>query len=223
MTIIENVKNLREEIADVCSRAGRNESDITIVAASKYVGAEGILEAHEAGIQHFGENRVQDALDKIEKCPDSITWHFIGHLQRNKVTKVVGNFEFIHSVDSFRLAEKIQQVAEDNNIVQKIMLEVNISGEYSKFGLESDVVMKLVEEVISQKNLRLTGLMTMAPFTDDETQVRPVFRGLRRLRDDIEIRFDKKLPNLSMGMTNDWRIAIEEGATHLRIGSAIFK
>ncbi len=223
MTIIENVKNLREEIADVCSRAGRNESDITIVAASKYVGAEGILEAHEAGIRHFGENRVQDALDKIEKCPDSITWHFIGHLQRNKVTKVVGNFAFIHSVDSFRLAEKIQQVAEDNNIVQKIMLEVNISGEDSKFGLESDVVMKLVDEVISQSNVELTGLMTMAPFTDDEAQIRPVFRGLRRLRDDIEIRFDKKLPNLSMGMTNDWRIAIEEGATHLRIGSAIFK
>ncbi len=223
MTIIENVKNLREEIADVCSRAGRNESDITIVAASKYVGAEGILEAHEAGIRHFGENRVQDALDKIEKCPDGITWHFIGHLQRNKVTKVVGNFEFIHSVDSFRLAEKIQQVAEDNDIVQKIMLEVNISGEDSKFGLESDVVMKLVDEVISQSNVELTGLMTMAPFTDDEAQIRPVFRGLRRLRDDIEIRFDKKLPNLSMGMTNDWRVAIEEGATHLRVGSAIFK
>jgi len=223
MTIIDNVKKLREEIASVCSRAGRDESEITVVAASKYVGAEGILEAHEAGIKHFGENRVQDALDKIEKCPDGITWHFIGHLQRNKVTKVVGNFEFIHSVDSFRLAEKIQQVAEDNDIVQKIMLEVNISGEDSKFGLESDVVMKLVEEVISQNNLHLTGLMTMAPFTDDEAQIRPVFRGLRRLRDDIETRFDKKLPNLSMGMTNDWQIAIEESATHLRIGSAIFK
>ncbi len=223
MSIEENVESLFDEIAEACGRAGRNVDDVTLVAASKYVDAEGVQKAFEAGIGYFGENRVQDALEKIERCSDDIIWHFIGHLQRNKVTKVIGNFELIHSVDSERLAKKIQQVAEDNGVVQMIMLEVNISGEESKYGLESDTVFKLVEKIIGFENAQLTGLMTMAPFVDDEKIIRPVFRGLRRLRDEIEERFDVELPNLSMGMTNDWRIAIEEGATHLRIGSAIFK
>lgn len=223
MSIKDNVKKLRNEISEHCDRVGRDPNEITLVAASKYVGSEGIKEAYEAGIRYFGENRVQDALVKIEECPEDIHWHFIGHLQRNKVTKVIGNFELIHSVDSERLAKKIQQVASDNEVVQKIMLEVNISGEESKYGLESDAVFKLVDKIIGFENARLTGLMTMAPFVEEVMLIRPVFRGLKRLHREIQERFDKELPYLSMGMTNDWRIAIEEGATHLRIGSAIFK
>jgi pyridoxal phosphate enzyme (YggS family) len=223
MSIKDNIARLRTEIAETCARAGREESEITIVAASKYVDYDGVSEAFEAGIRNFGENRLQDALEKIEKCPKEILWHFIGHLQRNKAAKVVGNFELIHSVDSFRLAEKIQQVAEESAVTQRILLEVNISGEESKFGLEMDSVSKLAEDIISQKNLRLMGFMTMAPFVDDEGLVHSIFKGLRRLRDDVQKNLSAELPYLSMGMTNDWQIAVEEGATHLRIGSAIFK
>jgi len=223
MSIKNNIDRLRSEIAEVCARIGRNPAEIIVVAASKYVGADGVIEAREAGLENFGENRVQDALDKIEACPDDLHWHFIGHLQRNKVTKVVGVFENIHSVDSDRLAMKIDQIAREYGIIQNIMIEVNLSDEESKFGLETEEVSKLAERILALDNIRLTGFMTMAPFVDDEEIIRNVFRGLRRLRDDLQSRFGTEIPFLSMGMTNDWRIAIEEGATHLRIGSAIFK
>ncbi|RKZ31636.1 YggS family pyridoxal phosphate-dependent enzyme [bacterium] len=222
MSIKENIERLRDEITDECARAGRNVSEITVVAASKYADAGGIREAYDAGLRDFGENRVQEALAKMESLPADINWHFIGHLQRNKATKVVGEFDIIHSVDSLRLAEKINQVARDRELIQRVMLEINISGEESKFGLDSRNAEELAAGVSAMPNIELTGLMTIAPFTTDETVIRAVFRGLRELRDKLSGKLGKPLPNLSMGMTNDWRIAIAEGATHLRIGSAIF-
>jgi len=222
MSIKENIERLRDEITDECARAGRNVSEITVVAASKYADAGGIREAYNAGLRDFGENRVQEALAKMESLPADINWHFIGHLQRNKATKVVGEFDIIHSVDSLRLAEKINQVARDRELIQRVMLEINISGEESKFGLDSRNAEELAAGVSAMPNIELTGLMTIAPFTTDETVIRAVFRGLRELRDKLSGKLGKPLPNLSMGMTNDWRIAIAEGATHLRIGSAIF-
>jgi len=222
MSIKENIERLRDEITDECARAGRNVSEITVVAASKYADAGGIREAYDAGLRDFGENRVQEALAKMESLPADINWHFIGHLQRNKATKVVGEFDIIHSVDSLRLAEKINQVGRDRELIQRVMLEINISGEESKFGLDSRNAEELAAGVSAMPNIELTGLMTIAPFTTDETVIRAVFRGLRELRDKLSGKLGKPLPNLSMGMTNDWRIAIAEGATHLRIGSAIF-
>ncbi len=223
MGIAENIERLREEIALECERAGRDIYEITLVGASKYTDSAGIEEAHAAGLRDFGENRVQEALVKIEASPDDIIWHMIGHLQRNKVTSVVGNFEFIHSVDSIRLAEKIDQVAKDKGLIQKIMLEINIGGEESKFGVETGEADPLISSVVTLENVRLTGFMTMAPFVEDDAIIRGVFSGLRRLRDRIAEKYGVAIPFLSMGMTHDWRIAIQEGATHLRIGSAIFR
>jgi len=147
----------------------------------------------------------------------------IGHLQKNKDTKVVGRFELIHSVDSVKLAEHIDRVAGERKIVQKIMIEVNTAGEESKFGLAPAELGDVVGSIVPMENIELVGFMTMAPFTDDEGIIRDAFGGLRRLRDRMERTFERRFPFLSMGMTNDWRIAIEEGATHLRIGSAIFR
>jgi len=223
MSIKDNLKYLIEEIESECDKIGRDSNDITLVAASKYVDYRGIQQAYDAGLKDFGENRVIDALDKIENLPDDIHWHFIGHLQRNKATKVIGNFELIHSVDSIRLADKIEQVATDKDLCQNIMLEVNVSGEETKFGAGQKKAFEIVEHILNLPHVKITGLMTMAPFTDDEEVIRDVFRNTRKLRENIKSEFDIKLPYLSMGMTNDWRIANQELATHLRIGSAIFK
>ena len=223
MSIIENVKKLQEDISRVCDEEGRDRGEITLVAASKYVGADGIREAYDAGIRHFGENRVGDALEKMESLPEDITWHMIGHLQRNKVTKVIGNFAMIQSVDSPRLARKIEGVAGRRDLVQDILMEVNVSGEESKYGLEPDAALSLLEKIVEMPHLNLRGLMTMAPLTEDMELVSRVFGDLARLRDEMEERLGRELPYLSMGMTNDWPVAIARGATHLRIGSAIFK
>ncbi len=222
MSISENIERLNAEITAVCERADRELSEITLIAASKYADADGIRQAYDAGLRDFGENRVQEALHKMGALPDDIRWHMIGHLQRNKVTKVVGRFDSIHSVDSPRLAEKINQVAGDCGLIQSVMLEVNVAGEESKYGLDVEVTEKLAQEVVKMENLKLTGLMTMAPLTDDQELIRGIFRSLRKLRDNLSDLLGIPLPHLSMGMTNDWQIAIEEGATHLRIGSAIF-
>ena len=223
MTIYDNVKKVLNEIDLTCAKVGRDPDEITLVAASKYTDSGGIREAYDAGLRHFGENRVLDALVKIESLPSDIHWHMIGHLQKNKVARVVGTFEIIHSVDSLKLAQRIDRIAAERGIVQKIMLEVNTSGEESKFGFTRTNLDVTIAPIISMDNIGLSGFMTMAPFTDDDGVVRSAFAELRRIRDRAEETFGQRFPYLSMGMTNDWRIAVEEGATHLRIGSAIFK
>jgi len=220
--IAENLKHLRERIATKCVEFKRNPQEIKLVAVSKFFGLDAINEANKLGIADFGENRAQELRDKYELIGDKVTWHFIGTLQRNKVKYAVKAATFIHSVDSATLAEEINIQAQKLNKVQKILLEVKTSSEDSKSGLTTETeILNLVKHCSTLQNVELVGLMTMAAFTDDTEIIRKSFVELRNLRDKInQNRFD--LRELSMGMTNDYEIAIEEGATMLRIGSAIF-
>jgi len=220
--IAENLKHLRERITAKCAEFKRNPQEIKLVAVSKFFGLDAINEANRLGITDFGENRAQELRDKYELLGDKVTWHFIGTLQRNKVKYAVKSATYIHSVDSATLADEINIQAQKLNKVQKILLEVKTSSEESKSGLTTESeLLNLVKHCSTLQNVELVGLMTMAAFTDDTEIIRKSFIELRNLRDRINQNgFDLK--ELSMGMTNDYEIAIEEGATMLRIGSAIF-
>jgi len=220
--IAENVKHLKEKIAAKCADFKRNPQNIKLVAVSKFFGLDAINEVNKLGITDFGENRAQELRDKYEILGDNVTWHFIGTLQKNKVKYAVKAATYIHSVDSATLASEINTQAQKLNKVQKILLEVKTSSEDSKSGLTTESeLLELVNHCSTLQNLELVGLMTMAAFTDDIEIIRKSFIELRNLRDKINQNgFD--LRELSMGMTNDYEIAIEEGATMLRIGSAIF-
>ena len=220
--IAENIKHLREGIAAKCSEFKRNPQEIRLIAVSKFFGVDAISEANRLGITDFGENKAQELRDKYEILGDKVTWHFIGTLQRNKVKYAVKAASFIHSVDSSMLADEINKEAKKLNKVQKILLEVKTSFEESKSGLSNYTeVLEMVNHCSTLSNIELVGLMTMAPFTDDESIIRKSFSDLRKLKDEIN-KNGFYLSELSMGMTNDFEIAIEEGATMLRIGSAIF-
>ena len=220
--IAENLKHLRERIAAKCAEFKRNPKEIKLVAVSKFFGLDAINEANRLGITDFGENRAQELRDKYELLGGKVTWHFIGTLQRNKVKYAVKAAAYIHSVDSATLADEINIQAQKLNKVQKILLEVKTSSEESKSGLTTESeLLNLVKHCSTLQNVELVGLMTMAAYTDDTEIIRKSFIELRNLRDKINQNgFDLK--ELSMGMTNDYEIAIEEGATMLRIGSAIF-
>jgi len=220
--IAENIKHLRARIAAKCAEFKRNPQEIRLIAVSKFFGVDAIIEANRLGITDFGENKAQELRDKYEILGDKVTWHFIGTLQRNKVKYAVKAATFIHSVDSVALADEINKEAKKLNKVQKILLEVKTSSEETKSGLsDEEEVIKLVKHCSNHPNIELVGLMTMAAFTEYEKIIRKSFADLRNLKDKINKNgFD--LRELSMGMTNDYEIAIEEGATMLRIGSAIF-
>lgn len=220
--IAENIQQVRERIAAKCAECNRNPEEIRLIAVSKFFGTEAIMEANQLGIKDFGENKAQELRDKFEILGNKVTWHFIGTLQKNKVKYAVKAAEFIHSVDSVLLANEINEQAKKLNKIQKILLEVKTSPEETKSGLvdEKDVV-NVVSYCSTLSNIELVGLMTMAPLTEDEKIIRKSFSYLRNLKDRI-IRNGFELKELSMGMTNDFEIAIEEGATMLRIGSAIF-
>jgi pyridoxal phosphate enzyme (YggS family) len=198
-----------------------------IIAVSKYVGPKEIIEAYNAGIRNFGENKAQDAEEKRTILPkdveSDIVWHFIGHLQTNKVKKIVGSYNLIHSVDSLKLAKIISEEAKKRDLTQNILLQVNISKEESKFGFEKEQFIQNFQEFKDLENLNIVGFMTMAPFTEDKLQVRNVFKELRLIRDQIEDEYKVKLPELSMGMSNDYKMAYEEGSTMLRLGRILFK
>ena len=220
--IADNLKYLRDRITLKCTERNRDPKEIRLVAVSKFFGIDVINEANGMGITDFGENKAQELRDKYEILGDKVTWHFIGTLQRNKVKYAVKAASYIHSVDSSILADEINKEAKKIDKIQKILLEVKTSFEETKSGLrEKEEVIKLVKHCSDLSNVNLVGLMTMAPFTDDEKIIRKSFIDLRKLKDEINQNgFD--LRELSMGMTNDYEIAIEEGATMLRIGSAIF-
>lgn len=220
--IAENLKHLRERIAAKCAEFKRNSQEIKLVAVSKFFGLDAINEAIRLGISDFGENRAQELRDKYELIGDKVNWHFIGTLQRNKVKYAVKAASYIHSVDSATLADEINIQAQKLNKVQKILLEVKTSSEESKSGLTTESeLLNLLKHCSTLPNVQIVGLMTMAAYTDDTEIIRKSFIELRNLRDKINQNgFDLK--ELSMGMTNDYEIAIEEGATMLRIGSAIF-
>jgi hypothetical protein len=211
-----NVREVQRRIARACERSHRSPGEITLVVVTKEVGISAIRAAFDCGLRDFGENRVQEAEDKIGQLSDlkpDVTWHMVGHLQSNKAKTAVELFDVIHSVDSVRLAEILSRRAEKT---LPVLLQANVSGEATKSGFAVNEIAVVVEEIRQLPNLRLVGLMTIAPLAAETEEVRPVFRKLRELRDSL------RLEHLSMGMTDDFEVAIEEGATMLRIGRAIF-
>ncbi len=215
---------VQARVADAAARSGRPAEAVTIVGVCKTVGRPAIDAAYAAGLRHFGENRVQDAVAKFRPDdPDDLVLHLIGHLQTNKARTAVELFDVIHSADSRRLLDELARRAARAAGSLPILLEVNISGEASKHGLAPAEVEAVAAHAVGLAHLRLRGLMTVAPLVDDAELVRPVFRGLRELRDRLcECHSDWALPELSMGMTNDYPVAVEEGATLVRVGRAIF-
>lgn len=207
-------------VADSARKVGRSPESITLVAITKYVDVDRMVEVYDLGHRDFGESRVQDAVRKRDELSrPSLSWHFIGHLQTNKVKRVVGDFLLIHSVDSWKLAEALHREAASRDLVQPILVQVNTSGEPSKYGFTPDETPTMVARIVRElPSLSLCGLMTMAPRREDPEAVRPFFRRLRELRDAI----GPPLEHLSMGMSQDYSIAVEEGATLIRIGSALF-
>ncbi len=222
--IKENLNTVETKIAAACVRAGRERADVMLIAVSKTKPVEMLTEAYDTGVRDFGENKAQEMCDKIPKLPADIRWHMIGHLQRNKVKYIIDQAALIHSVDTYRLAEEINIQAKKRGIIVPILVEVNIAGERSKFGASAEDAMLLVEEIAALENLRIKGLMTIAPYVVDAEENRPYFRKIKQLSVDIT---NKNIDNvsmevLSMGMTGDYEVAIEEGATMVRVGTGIF-
>ena len=217
-TVAENLAQIKAEIPDFKGR---------IIAVTKYVGEDKMIEAYEAGLRNFGENKAQDDLIKIENLPKEIvensTWHFIGHLQSNKVRKVVGKFDYIHSVDSFELAQRISNVAKEYGIIQKILIEVNISEEKSKFGTTKSNVEEIFTNMQKLDGVHVCGLMTMAPYTSDEVFLQKVFTELYELMYNIQQKYHLELTELSMGMSSDYKIAVKSGSTMIRLGQRLFR
>jgi pyridoxal phosphate enzyme (YggS family) len=220
--IADILEEVRARVAAACAKAGRRPEDVEIVGVTKTHGPDVVREAWEAGLRRFGENRVQEAAWKIPEGPSGAEWHLVGHLQRNKVRPALELFSVIHSVDSARLLEQLERVADECGRRPEILLEINVSGESSKDGLKPEAVPEVLELALGCRNVTLTGLMTMAPFCPDPEQARPVFARLREARDRWEREFGVGLPNLSMGMSNDYAVAVEEGATWLRLGTVLF-
>lgn len=221
--ITKNLSHLNELILAKCVSTGREADSVTLIAVSKLFGVDQILEAISAGQTHFGENYAQEFREKYSQLSDqNLVWHYIGTLQTNKVKYVSGNAEYIHSVDSVKLLDEIDKQAGKKGIVQKVFLEFKSSFEPSKAGAETEGMFSLAEESTGMKNIEIVGLMTMAPFVDDTTIIRDSFRRTRLLREELQKAGYTGIKELSMGMTGDYLIAIEEGATFLRIGTAIF-
>ena len=220
----DNLYEVEERIQEACRRAGRDRSEVTLVAVSKTKPAEMLREAYDLGVRVFGENKVQEIREKYEVLPKDIEWHMIGHLQTNKVKYIVDKVRLIHSVDSFKLAEVIEKEAEKHGRTVDVLLEVNVAEEASKFGLKTSDVLPMAEKISQLPHVNLRGLMTIAPFVENPEKNRAIFANLHDLYVDIK---EKNIDNgtvsiLSMGMTNDYEVAIEEGATMVRIGTGIF-
>lgn len=223
--ISENMKHVQGRIEKACEKSGRKVEDITLIAVSKTKPIEALKEAYEAGARDFGENKVQELLDKIPQMPSDIRWHMIGHLQRNKVKYIIDKVYLIHSVDSLRLAEEISKEAVKHSLTANILVEVNVAAEESKFGVSLDEASGLVEEIAKLPGICIKGLMTIAPFVDNEEENRVYFQKLKQLSVDIMRKnVDNRIisEELSMGMTGDYTVAVEEGATYVRVGTGIF-
>lgn len=224
LKIKENWDRLWEHINEVCHHSGRHPEEIKVVAVTKTIPVEMVKEAVDCGITEIGENRVQEAKSKYEAIGDRAHWHLVGHLQTNKVKAALEMFELIHSLDSMKLANEISSRAQSINKEARVLLQVNTSAEESKFGLEPERVLGFAQQVATLPNLKVLGLMTIGPFTDDDTLIRRSFRDLRRLFQELK---EASIPNidmeiLSMGMSADYEVALQEGANMLRIGTSIF-
>lgn len=222
--IQENLEEVEAKIKNACIRAGRQRNEVTLIAVSKTKPVEMLQEAYQTGIRDFGENKVQEMTEKYEVLPKDIRWHMIGHLQRNKVKYLMGKTCLIHSVDSLRLAEEISRQSVNHGIISAILIEVNIANEESKFGTTRQESVELVQEISKLPGIQICGLMTIAPFVENPEENRKFFRQIKELSVDIE---QKNIDNvtmkiLSMGMTGDYEVAIEEGSTMVRVGTGIF-
>ena len=220
----ENLTKVEENIQKACDKAGRKRSEVTLIAVSKTKPVEMLLEIYDEGIREFGENKVQEMCEKMELMPQDIKWNMIGHLQTNKVKYIIGKTSLIHSVDSLKLAEEIQKQAVKHDVTADILVEVNIANEESKFGISKDETIQMVRDIAKLDHLKIKGLMTIAPFVEDPEDNRLYFREIKQLSVDIN---NQNIDNvsmdvLSMGMTGDYMVAIEEGATMVRVGTGIF-
>jgi pyridoxal phosphate enzyme (YggS family) len=224
MELYENLKKVEENVCKACEKAGRDRSEVTLIAVSKTKPVEMLQAVYDLGPRDFGENKVQEMCDKMEVLPADIRWHMIGHLQTNKVKYIVGKTALIHSVDSLHLAEEIEKQAAKKDVIVSILIEVNIAEEESKFGIHKQETMDLVRQISQMPHLRIEGLMTIAPYVENPEENRDYFRQIRQLSVDIaEQNIDNVHMNvLSMGMTGDYMVAIEEGATMVRVGTGIF-
>lgn len=220
----ENLTEVEKNIEEACKKAGRKRSEITLIAVSKTKPVDMLKEIYDEGIRDFGENKVQELCSKMEQLPADIRWHMIGHLQRNKVKYIIGHTSLVHSVDTYRLAEEINIQAKKKNLTVAVLVEVNIAMEESKFGTSLEDAILLVEDISRLENVHIKGLMTIAPYVTDAEENRLYFRKIKQLAVDIT---NKNIDNvsmeiLSMGMTGDYTVAIEEGATMVRVGTGIF-
>jgi len=220
--IQKHLERVRAQIAEAAEKSGRQPADVELVAITKTHDAERVREAHEAGQQVFGESRVQEARAKIPELPSNLCWHLVGHLQKNKIRHALPLFELVHSVDSLALAEDINRIAQEEGMHPHVLLEVNVAGEGSKFGFKPETLRAEMETLLALNRLSIEGLMTIPPLADEAEASRRYFIKLRGLQEALEKEFRIKLPHLSMGMTNDFVIAVEEGATLVRVGTAIF-
>ena len=222
--IAENLKYVNERIQKSCLKAGRDEKEVTLIAVSKTKPVSDLMEAYQEGCREFGENKVQELVDKYEVMPKDIHWHMIGHLQTNKVKYIVDKVTMIHSVDSIKLAREISKEAQKKQVIVSILIEVNVAGEESKFGVSMEEAEPLIREIALLDGVKICGLMTIAPYVEDEEKNRQYFADLKQLSVDIATKnIDNVSMNvLSMGMTGDYAVAIEEGATYVRVGTGIF-
>jgi pyridoxal phosphate enzyme (YggS family) len=220
--VTERVRGVEARIAAACARCGRDPADVALVAVSKKQTPDRIREVADCGLRIFGENRVQEAAQKIELCPGHIEWHLVGHLQSNKVKHAVRLFRVLHSVDSLRLLEQLDAACDEAGSRLRVLLQVNVSGESSKSGMAPEGLREAVEAGAALRHVDVAGVMTIPPFTEDPEGARPVFRRLRELRDEVAAATGVPLDGLSMGMSHDFEIAIEEGATCIRLGTVLF-
>lgn len=226
MNLQDRITEVEERLSQACRRSGRNRDDVKVIAVTKYVSLQTARSVVEAGYNRIGENRWQDVRPKWEVLNeerDDIEWHFIGHLQTNKVKDVLGKFSYIHSLDRLSLAKELHKRAERMEQKVNCLVQLNISGEDSKYGIEPEELFSFVEQIRNYPAIQLSGLMTMAPYESEPEQTRPVFRRLRELRDELNERalLDYPVTELSMGMSGDFEVAVEEGATWVRLGSLL--
>lgn len=224
ISVAENLKNVEKKIEEACQKSGRKRDEVTLIAVSKTKPIEMIMEAYNEGIRDFGENYVQELVDKIEKLPKDIRWHMIGHLQRNKVKYIIDKVELIHGVDSLALAKEISKQAAKHEITANILLEINIAGEESKFGFSPEKVTDEVQEISKLPNINVKGIMCSAPYVENPEDNRQYFEKMCKICVDInsKISNNSSINIISMGMTGDYQVAIEEGATLVRVGTGIF-
>jgi pyridoxal phosphate enzyme (YggS family) len=221
--LVQHIELVENKVIQACRRSNRNRQEVQIIAVTKYVSNETTGEVIRLGMNHIGENRWQDAEPKWKAFQDRAVWHFIGHLQTNKVKEVIGKFAFIHSLDRLSLATEIEKKAAALNVIVSCFIQLNVSGEETKYGMHPEELNGFVDKLVHMPHIRVIGLMTMAPYEAEPESTRPVFRELRRLRDELnkEQILGYHIPHLSMGMSNDFEVAIEEGATWVRLGTIL--